>query len=150
MTTSDRASRKLRQVKFLAQHPCTGTDSGPSASGYGAVRVGSLEVHSHPRLEAASCRALNVLNSACPDVGLLGLMTGHGVFAVSIRTAQSAVGHVDEPRVVTLEGDRDVTGRAVAVFGHDQVRLAGAGGLLLVGVLAVQQDHHVGVLLDRS
>ena len=39
---------------------------------------------------------------------------------------------------------------AVAVLGDDQVGLAGAGRLLLVDVLAVQQDHHVGILLEAS
>src|SRR3954468_2925875 len=58
--------------------------------------------------------------------------------------------HVDETRVVQLGGDEDVSGRAVSVLGHDEVRLTRARGLLLVEVLAVQQNHHVGVLLDRA
>src|SRR6218665_1598568 len=37
----------------------------------------------------------------------------------------------------------------VAVLRDDEVGLAGAGALLLVGAFAVQQDHHVGVLLER-
>src|SRR4051794_19318166 len=45
------------------------------------------------------------------------------------------VRHVDEAGVVALEGDDDVAGGAVTVLGHDQVRLAGAGGLLLVDVV---------------
>ena len=40
---------------------------------------------------------------------------------------RASVRHVDEPRVVALEGDGDVAGGAVAVLGHDQVGLAGAG-----------------------
>src|SRR6478672_12822951 len=53
--------------------------------------------------------------------------------------SQPSVRHVDEPRVVALEGDGDVAGRAVAVLGDDQVGLAGAGRLLLVDVVTVQQ-----------
>ena len=60
------------------------------------------------------------------------------------------MGHVHEPRVVTLEGDGEVAGRAVAVLGHDEIGLPGARGLLLVHVFAMQQDHHVGVLLQRA
>src|SRR5699024_6842425 len=59
-------------------------------------------------------------------------------------------GHVSEPGVVPLEGDRDRLGGAVAVLGDDEVRLAGAGGLLLVVVLAVDEQDEVGVLLDRA
>ena len=62
----------------------------------------------------------------------------------------SGLGHVDEPRVVALERDGDVGGRAVAVLGEDEVGLARARRLPLVGVLAVQQDHHVGILLDAA
>ncbi len=35
--------------------------------------------------------------------------------------------HVDEPRVVPLEGDRDCLRRSVAVLGHDEVGLARPG-----------------------
>src|SRR5690625_6615173 len=59
-------------------------------------------------------------------------------------------GHVLEPGVVALEGDRDGLGGAVAVLGHDQVGLTGAGGLLLVVVLAVDQQDQIRVLLDRA
>src|SRR6195952_5744340 len=66
------------------------------------------------------------------------------------RARLRSVSHVDEARVVALEADGDVAGGAVAVLGPDDVGLAGAGGLLLVDVLAVQQHHDVGVLLDRA
>jgi hypothetical protein len=39
-------------------------------------------------------------------------------------SASSALGHVDEARVVALEGDGDRRGRAVAVLRDDEVRLA--------------------------
>jgi hypothetical protein len=57
-------------------------------------------------------------------------------------------GHVGEAREVSLEGDRDGVRRSVAVLGDDEIGLAGTGVLLLVCRLAVQQDHHVGVLLE--
>ena len=40
------------------------------------------------------------------------------------RRGGSAVGHVDEPGVVTLERDRDLAGGTVPVLGDDQVGLA--------------------------
>jgi hypothetical protein len=49
-----------------------------------------------------------------------------------------------------VEGDRDRVGGAVAVLGDDEVGLALTGVVLLVGGLAVQQDDHVGVLLERT
>src|SRR5690606_26066028 len=58
------------------------------------------------------------------------------------------LGHVDEAAVVALERDGDGGGGAVAVLGDDQVGLTGARRLLLVGVLTVQQDHHVRILFD--
>src|SRR5699024_10101698 len=62
----------------------------------------------------------------------------------------AGAGHVLEPRVVALEGDRDGLGGAVSVLGHDEVRLAGARGFLLVVVLAVDEEDDVRVLLDRT
>ena len=44
--------------------------------------------------------------------------------------------------------DDDRVGGAVSVLGHDEVGLALSGGVLLVGRLAVEQDHHVGILLE--
>ena len=72
------------------------------------------------------------------------------IFARNLQLPEVALGHVGEAREVTLEGDGDRVGRAVAVLGDDEVRLAGARRVLLVGGLAVQEHHHVGILLDRS
>ena len=58
--------------------------------------------------------------------------------------------HVLEPRVVTLERDGDVGRRARTVLGDDDLGLAGLLRLLVEVVVTVQQDHHVGVLLDRT
>ena len=63
-------------------------------------------------------------------------------------TETALVLHVHKARVVALEGGGDRAGLAVAVFGDDEVGLAEAGGLLVVDVVAVQQDHHVGILLQ--
>src|SRR5690606_30845255 len=60
-----------------------------------------------------------------------------------------ARGHVREPRVVALESDVERCRGTVTVLGDDQVGLTGADILVVDGV-AVQQDHHVGILLDRS
>jgi hypothetical protein len=49
-----------------------------------------------------------------------------------------------------LEGGCDDRGGSVAVLPDDQVGLVGARGFLLVLVLAVQQDHPVGVLSSES
>src|SRR5690625_4432176 len=62
-------------------------------------------------------------------------------------TGTPLVRHVVESRVVTLERHGDRVGGAVAVLGHDDVGLTGTG-VLVVGVLAVQEHHHVGVLLE--
>ena len=58
--------------------------------------------------------------------------------------------HVHEAGQVTLEGDRCLSGRAVAVLGNDDVRLAGTWRFPLVHVLSMHQQHHVSVLLDRA
>jgi len=52
-------------------------------------------------------------------------------------------GHVYEPAVVSLEGNGDRGGRSVAMLRHDQVCFPGARRLGLIGILAMQQDHHV-------
>src|SRR5947199_2850473 len=59
-----------------------------------------------------------------------------------------AVGEVGEAAVVQLVGDGDRAGGAVAVLGEDEIGLARAGVVALEGVGAVQEDDHVGVLLD--
>ncbi len=59
-------------------------------------------------------------------------------------------GDGDETRVVALERDRSRECAAAAVLGHDQVRLAGARRILRAGVLAVEQDDCVGIVLDAS
>src|SRR5690606_7293258 len=58
--------------------------------------------------------------------------------------------HVGEAREGALEGNRHRARGAVAVLGDDEVGFARPRRLLLVGRLAVQQDHHVGVLLERA
>ncbi len=63
-----------------------------------------------------------------------------------MRVALAGVVH--ELRVLLLEGQRDFADRAVAVLGDDQVRLAGALGLLVVVLVAVDEHHQVGVLLE--
>src|SRR5690625_1196746 len=66
-------------------------------------------------------------------------------------TGRSEVtGHVMEPLIVPLEGDDDVTGGTIAVLSHDDVGLTGPFGLLVVDLGAVQQDHHIGVLLNGA
>src|SRR5690606_11223710 len=66
------------------------------------------------------------------------------------RSWRSRLRHVDESGIVALESDSDRRRRAVAVLRDDQVRLASPWGLLVVGVLPVEEDHNVGVLLERS
>lgn len=56
--------------------------------------------------------------------------------------------HVDEAAVVALECDRHSSSGTVPVLSHNEVGLAGARGLALVSVLAVQEDDDVRVLLD--
>ncbi|CDK01171.1 DnaB helicase (modular protein) [Microbacterium sp. C448] len=51
---------------------------------------------------------------------------------------------------MALERDCHRPGRAVTVLRHDQVGLARTGAIGLVGRFAVEQDDHVGVLLERS
>ena len=57
-------------------------------------------------------------------------------------------GVVQELRVLLLERERDFADRAVAVLGDDQVGLAGALGVLVVVLVAVDEHHQVGVLLE--
>src|SRR5581483_607749 len=57
-------------------------------------------------------------------------------------------GVVHELRVLLLEGEHDIAYRPIAVLGDDQVGLARTLGLRLVVLLAVDEHHEVGVLLD--
>ena len=57
--------------------------------------------------------------------------------------------HVGEPAVVAQERHGDGLGGTVAVLGHDQVGLA-RSLIVVVEILTVNQNHDVGVLLDRS
>ena len=52
--------------------------------------------------------------------------------------------------ILLLEGEHDLADRPVAVLGDDDVGLAGALGVLLVVLLAVDEHHQVGVLLDLA
>jgi hypothetical protein len=65
-----------------------------------------------------------------------------------LNLARNLSRHVDKAGIVPLECYRHGGGRAVPVFGHDQVRLACTRRLLLVLVLAVQKDNDIRVLLD--
>lgn len=47
-----------------------------------------------------------------------------------------------------LERHHDIRGRPVTVLGNDEVGFTGAGGLAFVGVLAVEEDYYVGILLQ--
>ena len=58
-------------------------------------------------------------------------------------------GEVLEAGVVPLEESADVAGGTVAVLAHDQVGLTGMLAFFVVEVVAVHEDHHVGVLLKR-
>jgi phosphoribosylformimino-5-aminoimidazole carboxamide ribonucleotide (ProFAR) isomerase len=55
-------------------------------------------------------------------------------------------GHVRKAGVMALERQRECTGRTIAVFGHYDVGLAFTGRLTLIHRLAMEQDHHVGIL----
>src|SRR3954469_20020337 len=55
-----------------------------------------------------------------------------------------------EARVLALEGERHVAQAAVAVLGDDEVGLARAVGVLVVVLVAVDEHHEVGVLLDLA
>ena len=54
-----------------------------------------------------------------------GLLASGGQMRTHISRWSLTRGHVDKAAEVALEGDRDRSGRAVAVLGHDEVRLAG-------------------------
>lgn len=58
--------------------------------------------------------------------------------------------HVYEAAEVELVGDSDGGGGTVAVFADDDVGLAGAGVVAFDGVGTVEQDDHVGVLLEAA
>src|ERR1017187_1852936 len=67
----------------------------------------------------------------------------------AIRLLRIALpGVVQELRVLLLEGERDFADRPVAVLGDDQVGHAGALGVLVVVLVAVDEHHQVGVLLE--
>ena len=65
--------------------------------------------------------------------------------------AHASSGPVHEPHELVLEHERHLAQRAVAVLGDQQVGLAGPlAGLGVVVVVAVDEDHEVGVLLDLA
>ena len=63
---------------------------------------------------------------------------------------ESAGGHVHEAAVVALEGHRHRRGRPVPMLGDDHVGFAGARRLALIGILAVQKDNDIAILLNRT
>src|ERR1700683_180840 len=63
-----------------------------------------------------------------------------------LRIALAGVVH--ELRVLLLEGQRDFADRPVAVLGDDQIGLSGTLGVLVVVLVAVDEHHQVGVLLE--
>src|SRR5690606_32281413 len=66
-----------------------------------------------------------------------------------LRSRASSGGrHIDEGGVVELGGDGHGPDLAAAVLVDDQVGFAGSRALTLVGVVAVEEDDDVGVLLD--
>ena len=58
--------------------------------------------------------------------------------------------HVSEAGVVALKCHSDHLRRAVSMLGNIEVRLAGTIGIPIVKIRSVEQDHHVGVLLEAS
>src|SRR6185295_15573841 len=61
---------------------------------------------------------------------------------------------VFEPREFANEGEFDDAGRAVALFADDQLRdalrVGGRRALVGVEILAVNEDHDIGILLERA
>ncbi len=62
--------------------------------------------------------------------------------------ANRSPGVAEELGVLLLEGQRDFADRPVAVLGDDQVGLARTLGVLVVVLVAVDEHHQVGVLLE--
>src|SRR5690606_8047929 len=122
-----------------------GARSSPSGPAPGAARTATREP-ARPAPEALALPYGHPRRTVhpCPPPSPADVAGGrsHG------RVVGGLLGHVDEAAVVALERDGDGGGGPVAVLGDDQVGLTGARRLLLVGVLAVQQDHHVRILLD--
>jgi len=77
-----------------------------------------------------------------PEIYTTGSRATHG----ALRSRRE----IHEAREVAVESDGERVGRTVAVLGDDEIRLALARAVLFVCALAVQQDHHVGILLERS
>ena len=90
---------------------------------------------------------LRIACVAPANESLGAIITPRGAVAAHRRSGRLDRGHVDEAAVMALERDRHCSGRAVAVLGHDQVRLACSRRLPFVGILAMQQDHYVTILL---
>ncbi|MEY4043200.1 MAG: hypothetical protein RL529_767, partial [Actinomycetota bacterium] len=55
--------------------------------------------------------------------------------------------HIHEARVLTLEGNRNQTGRSGTLLSQDDVCLTYAWVIFFTDALAVKQDDDVGVLL---
>jgi hypothetical protein len=61
-------------------------------------------------------------------------------------TALLSPSHVGKPRKMQLVSNSHRLGRAVAVLGHNQVRLTAAGIVAVEGIGPVQQDDHIRIL----
>src|SRR5688572_8051656 len=59
---------------------------------------------------------------------------------------------IRETRLLAEEGEAHHSGRAVALLGENQLRGAGVGAVrvLVIGIVAINQDDDVGVLLERA
>jgi hypothetical protein len=58
--------------------------------------------------------------------------------------------HIRKARVLALEGNRDGSRGSVSLLGKNQICLASLGVVALEKSLAVKQDDHIGILLQRS
>src|SRR5581483_10334285 len=71
-----------------------------------------------------------------------------------LRKVVAFLGQILEARVVLQPGKLDVSSRAVALFGDDDVGLAGNSGFFFVVravvFVAMDEPHHVGVLFDGA
>lgn len=107
------------------------------------VALGQASLH-QSRLSATDDRA--VCEQETNQIRRIGSQLIECIMA-QLALSHLLTHHIHKTRIVALESDSYGRGRAVAVLGHDQVRLAGPRRLLLVLVLAVQKNNDIRVLL---
>lgn len=124
-----------------------GIEAGPTEDkGYGEHR--EINAEGADRVPAARASSTHDESEVPTFVSNMTFREGNMTCEMGTDNGRTSPRHVGESRQVQLMGDGHRLGRAVAVFGENEIRLSPARVVALERVRPVQQQHDVGVLLQ--